>query len=773
MPSGREPSPAPTVTAGVLEEMNNGAAVDVAASPEAIAPKRPSKRARASPPEAPRPSVAVPPPPDALPHPRALLQQVTLPPSAPPPSAPPYVPPSAPTSAMTDGSVASQEVTTLVWYRSFDLRCSDHEPLLVAASELPHHTSNAAAARVVPAFVWPVRRGRQAPRGAAQAWLAASLAQLDRDLTELGTRLVLRLARPPSTQPSDEAQASNGVLGTPAACVAQVVGKDGFGPGTRGEALLERIGAADRTAALAEAMDVAQELRRLAAESGCTRVVWHRAYEPEAQLIEHIVECQLRLHLPSVQLSSFAGHLLYEPAEVALPTGFAGGHWGTLMPFVKACERTGPTPRVPLPAPRALALPNQPPLSVSLSALGLAARLVRADGRLGRDWAAEMMAHWPHGVGEAVAQNGMAVFVDGRGGASGGLAAYESKRSRADESNSVSRLSPFLRFGQLSCRQLYHAVKNAGYPREVTKTFGRRLHWRDLAYYQLHTFPLMDRVPIRRHYEDHAWNAQSDMRLLAWQRGQTGYPMVDAGMRSLYATGWMHQSVRMVCASFLVEYLGVSWVEGADWFADTLVDADHAINSMMWQNAGRSGIDQWNFVLSPETGSQDASGRFCREWVPELASLPRKHLHTPWLASADVLAHAGVELGRTYPERIVTDLHSARRETVAALLAMRAQHLEMNDAGGYDLIRLPCGTQTRVFTKQEFRLDGYGQPKGGGEGGVSGRGGMYGSGGGARAGKGGRYEGRGRGRGRGGRGGVRQASDGSNPWTIAAQAGSP
>ena len=133
----------------------------------------------------------------------------------------------------------------------------------------------------------------------------------------------------------------------------------------------------------------------------------------------------------------------------------------------------------------------------------------------------------------------------------------------------------------------------------------------------------MAEYPIRRHYASHAWSADTPSRLRAWQQGRTGYPMVDAGMRCLYATGWMHQSVRMVVASFLVEYLGVSWVAGARWFHETLVDADLAINSMMWQNAGRSGIDQWNFVLSPETGSQDPSGSFCRKWLPELARLPK------------------------------------------------------------------------------------------------------------------------------------------------------
>ena len=231
-----------------------------------------------------------------------------------------------------------------------------------------------------------------------------------------------------------------------------------------------------------------------------------------------------------------------------------------------------------------------------------------------------MLAHWE--VSEQAALEKMHAFVYSAPGSGRGLAAYETKRSRADEPGTVSSLSPYLRFGQLSPRTLYHAVRGAGLEREQVKTFSRRLHWRDLASFHLEHFPDMAEVPIRRHYAAHAWSADAAHRLRAWQRGMTGYPMVDAGMRCLYATGWMHQSVRMVAASFLVEFLGVSWVDGARWFHETLVDADVAINSMMWQNAGRSGIDQWNFVLSPETGSQDPSGAFCRRWLRSSPGCP-------------------------------------------------------------------------------------------------------------------------------------------------------
>jgi hypothetical protein len=164
----------------------------------------------------------------------------------------------------------------------------------------------------------------------------------------------------------------------------------------------------------------------------------------------------------------------------------------------------------------------------------------------------------------------------------------------------------------------------------------------------------------------------------------------------------------MVVASFLVEYLRVNWTKGADWFHYTLVDADSAINSMMWQNAGRSGIDQWNFVMSPVAASQDASGDYTRKWCPELSKLPKAVLHKPWEAPIPVLEAAGVILGTNYPLRIVSDLKAERSKSVEAVLKMRSSNQQSNSERGYDMITLPDGKQTVVFTKKEFRIDRQG-----------------------------------------------------------------
>jgi len=191
----------------------------------------------------------------------------------------------------------------------------------------------------------------------------------------------------------------------------------------------------------------------------------------------------------------------------------------------------------------------------------------------------------------------------------------------------------------------------------------------------------------------------------AWKNGQTGYPLVDAGMRELYATGWMTQSVRMVVASFLIEYLRVNWTKGCDWFHDSLVDADSAINPMMWQNAGRSGIDQWNFVMSPEAASQDRTGFYVRKWLPELALLSKPFLHKPWEAPAEILSNAGVVLGETYPRRIVTDLRTQRKVSIENVLNTRRKNQRYNNDRGYDIITLPNGKETVVFTKKEYRIN--------------------------------------------------------------------
>jgi len=341
---------------------------------------------------------------------------------------------------------------------------------------------------------------------------------------------------------------------------------------------------------------------------------------------------------------------------------------------------------------------------------------VRADGTV-VDWGAGVVAAWPGGMGEAAGLAALEHFVGG-----GGFASYEARRHLADGSG-VARISPYLHFGQLSPRHCAAAVARAG-GKAVSKTFWRRLVWRDLAFWQLHHFVDMHVRPIRPHYAGMEWRDPGDpetARLLeAWRRGRTGYPLVDAGMRELWATGWMQQSVRMAAAAFLTEYLNISWTHGADWFHGTLVDADLAINSMMWQNAGKSGIDQWNFTMSPSSSYQDPKGEYVRRWVPELRGLPTKHVHAPWGAPAEALAKAGVELGRTYPERVLVDLEGAKEANRRAIVGAKVRAgPARSDAGGYDVVDVPAGSargtgpQIRLFTVEKYRTPKGREPAGG------------------------------------------------------------
>ncbi len=249
-----------------------------------------------------------------------------------------------------------------------------------------------------------------------------------------------------------------------------------------------------------------------------------------------------------------------------------------------------------------------------------------------------------------------------------GLAGYPENRDRPDLPG-TSRLSPHLHFGEISPRQVWHAVRArtlSDASREVERggeAFLRQLGWREFAHHLLHHFPATPRAPLRGEYAAFPWR-EDGRGLSAWRRGETGYPIVDAGMRELRETGWINNRVRMIVASFLVKDLLLPWQEGAGWFLDTLLDADLANNTLGWQWVAGCGADAAPFfrVMNPvgQGSRYDPKGDYVRRWVPELAALPAKWIHCPWRAPADVLSGAGVGLGITYPPPVVE--HGAARE---------------------------------------------------------------------------------------------------------------
>jgi deoxyribodipyrimidine photo-lyase len=402
-------------------------------------------------------------------------------------------------------------------------------------------------------------------------------------------------------------------------------------------------------------------LQEVLAHSGATAVYWNRRYEPAAQARDAQVAAALRRH--GVEVEDFSDALLFEPGTVLTAEGRP---FQVFTPFWKACLAQGVS-AVPQAAPARLPAPRSWPASLPLAEFRLEPTV---------DWAAGLRASWQ--PGEAGAQTRLQQFLEEA------LANYATDRDRPDRLG-TSRLSPHLHFGEISIRQVWHAVWELAHQRHLpaasVSRFTTELGWREFAYHLLCHFPDTPEQPLRRTFRAFPWEAQPE-GLRAWQRGRTGYPLVDAGMRQLWRSGWMHNRLRMVVASFLVKDLLISWREGAAWFWDTLVDADLANNTLGWQWTAGCGADAAPYfrIFHPVRQGErfDPQGEYVRRWVPELARLPAAWIHRPWEAPPAVLRAAGVELGRTYPRPIV-DHAQARTRALAAWKQMRPAGLFPQD----------------------------------------------------------------------------------------------
>jgi deoxyribodipyrimidine photo-lyase len=380
-----------------------------------------------------------------------------------------------------------------------------------------------------------------------------------------------------------------------------------------------------------------EQLTSLARASGATAVHWNRLYEPLAIARDKRVKAALRD--AGLVAESHNGALLFEPWTVQ--TG-SGGPYRVFTPFWRNCvQRLGDVPP-PAPAPRAMPLPAGVPDGVAVDALGLLPRI---------RWDAGLAEAWTPGEAGALAQ--LDTFRDEA------MAAYGDGRNRPDLPG-TSRLSPYLHFGELSPRQALVAAQGRG---EQTpglhggaEAFVRELGWREFAHHLLYHYPATVDAPMDARFASLEWRDDA-VGLAAWQRGRTGYPIVDAGMRELWHTGWMHNRVRMIVASLLTKNLGIHWHEGVRWFHDTLVDADLANNVLGWQWVAGCGADAAPYyrIFNPtlQTERYDPLRAYVRRWVPELARLPDAWIHRPAEAPEAVLRAAGVLLGRTYPPPVV------------------------------------------------------------------------------------------------------------------------
>ncbi|MXW22938.1 MAG: deoxyribodipyrimidine photo-lyase [Candidatus Dadabacteria bacterium] len=410
---------------------------------------------------------------------------------------------------------------------------------------------------------------------------------------------------------------------------------------TRGNRLILRRG---------QPKDVLQDL---VTETGATAVHVTRLTEPRAIKVESKVKTAL--NSLGVRLRVFDGNLLFPPGSIMTRKGEP---FKVFTPFYKTCLQRFSLQKS-LPAPKRLICTKEPVKSDSLDQWDLLPT--------GPDWASGWLDIWT--PGESGALDSLDSFLQDS------ATEYQTQRDRPDITG-TSKLSPHLHFGELSPRTCRHRslmnVKSAS--RDDLEPFFRQLIWREFSHHLLYHWPTFPEKPFRPEFERFPW-VRDEEALRLWQRGLTGYPIVDAGMRELWTTGWMHNRVRMIAASFLVKHMLIPWQDGAKWFWDTLVDADLASNSVNWQWVAGCGVDAAPFfrIFNPILQGQkfDPDGTYVRSWVPELENLPNKYIHQPWTASEHILADSGISLGSTYPCPVV-DHMDARNRALAMFKQIRS-----------------------------------------------------------------------------------------------------
>jgi len=391
--------------------------------------------------------------------------------------------------------------------------------------------------------------------------------------------------------------------------------------------------------------DAREVIPALVSEHSIEAVYWNRAYEPWA--IARDTQIKTALSDAGVEARSFKGALIVEPWEISTKQGKP---YKVFTPFWRALK-----------ADHAPADPAGRPQSLQF------APAVRGDTLddwallpAKPDWAGGLREAWT--PGEAGAQGRLGDFIQHR------MTRYDTARNVPGVSG-TSGLSPHLHFGEISPRQVWHAVRNApGGKGEDADSFLSEIGWREFSYNLLYHFPDLPDENFQAKFDRFDWTG-SDDAYQAWTRGRTGYPIVDAGMRELWATGWMHNRVRMIVGSFLIKDLMIHWRRGEQWFWDTLVDADLASNAAGWQWVAGSGADAAPYfrIFNPVSQGEkfDPNGDYVRRWIPELKGLPKKYVHAPWTADRATLSAAGIVLGRDYPRPIV-DHAEARKTALAA-----------------------------------------------------------------------------------------------------------
>jgi deoxyribodipyrimidine photo-lyase len=398
--------------------------------------------------------------------------------------------------------------------------------------------------------------------------------------------------------------------------------------------------------------DAAKVITEIAREAEASAVYWNDiAQAPHRAVVDRVKTALAKIGVAS---QSFAGDLLVAPENIRNKENRG---LRVFTPFWRRVQALGDPPP-PLPAPKKLVAGPQF-ASDALESWQLEPTRP--------DWAGGLRETWK--PGEAAAQQRLKTFL-------ANVAGYASARDRPDR-DGTSKLSPHLRFGEIGPRQVWHAARFAAaeHPRlasDIDK-FLSELGWREFCRHLLYDVPDLAERNLQSSFDAFPWKGDA-AALRPWRRGQTGHPIVDAGMRELWHTGVMHNRVRMVAASFLVKHLLIDWRDGEKWFWDTLVDADAGSNPANWQWVAGSGADAAPYfrVFNPILQGEkfDPDGEYVRRWVPELARLPGKMIHQPWEATPLELASAGIELGKTYPHPII-DHKAARERALKAYASIR------------------------------------------------------------------------------------------------------
>ncbi len=378
-------------------------------------------------------------------------------------------------------------------------------------------------------------------------------------------------------------------------------------------------------------------------------VFWNRCYEPWR--IDRDASIKEAIARKNIVVESVNGSLLWEPWAIKKNDGT---HYKVFTPFYRKGCLQASEPRHPLSAPSGVRYQYDSQKSLSVDQLGLLPSI---------RWDKKFESYW--NIGEEGAYERLQEFIGS------GLANYKEGRN-IPAKPFVSRLSPHIRFGEISPNQLWYLIRTLADNKDVDH-FCSELGWREFSYSQLYNNPELPFRNLQQKFDNFPWT-ENEAHLRAWQRGQTGVPMVDAGMRELWQTGYMHNRLRMIVGSFLVKNLRLHWHHGERWFWDTLLDADLATNSTGWQWVAGCGADAAPYfrIFNPVTQGQkfDPEGDYVRNYLPELTNLPNKYLFCPWEAPESVLHEAGVNLGETYPQPIV-DIKQSREAALEAFQALR------------------------------------------------------------------------------------------------------